>query len=194
LKLFLLTLISALVLPMASGHMLTYTPEVPLRIITIGHPTLRAIAQEVPFEEILTSPFQNFLHDMVDTMRNSGGVGLAAPQVDVSKRVFVMESGASVPLTVVINPKVEYRPEFGKKRSTEGCLSIPGKRATVQRYKRIHLSYFNQNGEQISEEATGFKAVIAQHEYDHLNGVLIVDVMDLATDNDTEDYVTVPLF
>lgn len=174
------------------AHELTHYPEAPLRIIKIGHPTLRAVAQEVSMDEIMSSPFQNFLEDMIDTLHQSGGVGLAAPQVDVSKRVFVMESGRNVPLTVVINPKVEYLAQHGKKSSTEGCLSIPGKRATVQRYNRIHMTYLDRNGDQISEEATGFKAIIAQHEYDHLNGVLIVDVMDLMEENNS-DYVSVPL-
>jgi peptide deformylase len=166
----------------------------PLEIIEIGHPTLRMDAKEVTAEEIQTETFQTFVDDMIETMKNSGGVGLAAPQVNVSKRMFVMKSGFTVPLTVVINPTVKYLDRYGKKNSTEGCLSIPGRRVKVKRFKRIHMDYLDRHGESVSEEAKGFKAIIAQHEYDHLNGVLIVDFLDPFTKFvEPEDYVTVPL-
>ncbi|MCO4795239.1 MAG: peptide deformylase [Bacteriovoracaceae bacterium] len=166
----------------------------PLEIIELGHPTLRLTATDVTADEIQSETFQTFIDDMISTMKASGGVGLAAPQVNVSKRMFVMKSGFSVPLTVVINPKVKYLSNYGKKNSTEGCLSIPGKRVRVKRFKRIHLDYLNRDGEEISEEAKGFKAIIAQHEFDHLNGVLIVDFLDPFADFvDPEDYVSVPL-
>ncbi len=115
---------------------------------------------------------------MIYTMGKAGGVGLAAPQVNKSLRLFVMKSWPTVGLTVVINPKMEYLDEYGKKDSVEGCLSIPGKNLQVKRFKKIRLSYFDRHGEYISEEIGGFKAIIAQHEYDHLNGVMIVDLVE----------------
>ena len=121
--------------------------------------------------------FQKLIDDMIYTMGKAGGVGLAAPQVNQSVRMFVMRS-LGVPLTVVINPKIEYLEEFGKQKSTEGCLSIPGKNVTVRRYKKIHMSYFDRKGEYISRELSGFGAIISQHEYDHLNGTLIVDLVE----------------
>lgn len=150
-----------------------------LENIKIGHPTLRATAQEIDMATFEDPKFQKFVDDMVYTMKVAGGVGLAAPQVNQSIRMFVMGSAIpKVPLTVVINPKIEYIDADGKKQSTEGCLSIPGKQVTVKRFKKIHISYYDRTGKYISKELTGFGAIIAQHEYDHLNGVLIVDLVE----------------
>lgn len=157
---------------------LTTQAQTRLEIIKIGHPTLRAEAVEINHTEIQKPEFQKFIDDMVKTMGDAGGVGLAAPQVNKSIRMFVMKSWPGVPLTVVINPKIEYLESFGKKDSTEGCLSIPGKQLKVKRFKKIHISYFDRKGEYISKELDGFGAIIAQHEYDHLNGVLIVDLVE----------------
>ena len=185
---------SILLSPSALAHTSRHHLEGPLEIITIGHPTLRKTAEKVGLEEIQTETFQTFIDDLIETLKDSGGVGLAAPQVNISKRVFVMKSGFSVPLTVVINPEVKYLTQYGTKNSTEGCLSIPGKRVRVKRYKRIHLDYLNRHGEARSEQAKGFKAIIAQHEFDHLNGVMIVDFLDAFIEFiEPDDYVTVPL-
>jgi len=175
------------------GHALRHFAGTPLEIITIGHPTLRQVAQEIPYADIFSEEMQKFFDDMIATLKKSGGVGLAAPQVNVAKRVFVMHSGRSVPLTVVINPKVRYLEQYGKKNSLEGCLSIPGKRVRVKRFKRIQLDYINRHGDFLSEEATGFKAIIAQHEYDHLNGVMIVDLIGRGSKLvEYKNYVSVP--
>lgn len=149
-----------------------------LPIMQIGNPILRATALEVSQATILDPKFQKLIDDMVFTMKKAGGVGLAAPQINESIRVFVMQSGLRVPLTIVINPRIEYIEAEGKLNSDEGCLSIPGRSIRVKRYKKIHLSYFNRKGEFISKELKGFGAIIAQHEYDHLNGILIVDIME----------------
>lgn len=149
-----------------------------LPIMMIGNPVLRLNARELTSSEITSPEIQQLIDDMIVTMKNKGGVGLAAPQVNQSLRMFVMKSWPGVPLTIVINPKIEYIEREGKKKSSEGCLSIPGRTLTVPRYKEIHLSYYNRNGEFVSEEVKGFKAIISQHEYDHLNGVLIVDLVD----------------
>lgn len=152
-----------------------------LEIIKIGHPTLRATAEEVHQGDFRNEKFQKLIDDMIFTMGKAGGVGLAAPQVNQSLRLFVMKSWPTVPLTVVINPTVEYIEELGKKDSVEGCLSIPGKSLKVKRYKKIRISYFNRYGDYKIEEFSGFKAIIAQHEYDHLNGVMIVDLIQELT-------------
>lgn len=149
-----------------------------LPIMTLGNPVLRLTARELTLAEISSPEMQQLMDDMVVTMNKAGGVGLAAPQVNHSLRMFVMKSWPGVPLTVVINPRIEYIERDGKKQSTEGCLSIPGRSVTVPRYKKIHLTYFNRKGELITEEVGGFKAIISQHEYDHLNGVLIIDLVD----------------
>lgn len=165
-----------------------------LEIIQIGHPTLRELARELSLEEIRSPEVQTLINDMIHTMKKAGGVGLAAPQVNQSLRLFVMKSGLSVPLTVVINPKVEYLETHGQQDSVEGCLSIPGKSVRVKRFKKLHMSYLNRHGEYISEEVKGFKAIISQHEYDHLNGVLITDIMEqLHSVWDFAEYADAPL-
>ncbi|MBL6990344.1 MAG: peptide deformylase [Bacteriovoracaceae bacterium] len=166
----------------------------PLDIIKLGDPTLRQVAQEVPLDEIKTEEFQSFLDDMVATLKNSKGVGLAAPQVGISKRVFVMKSGYSIPLTILINPTVEYLESFGKKLSTEGCLSIPRKRVRVKRYKKVKFSYYNRTGKFVTQQARGLMATVVQHEYDHLNGVLIIDHLNLMEKLlDYIDYIAAPI-
>ena len=183
--------------PSAFSHSLRHFQKAPLEIIEIGHPTLRMKAINVTNEEIQTETFQTFIDDLIETMKTSGGVGLAAPQVNISKKIFVMKSGFSVPLTVVINPHIKYLDQYGMKNSTEGCLSIPGRRVRVKRYKKIHLDYLNRHGERVSEQAKGFKAIIAQHEYDHLQGVLIVDFEGLFDPYiefvEPDEYVSIPL-
>jgi peptide deformylase len=165
-----------------------------LDIIKLGHPTLRATAQEVDLRSLELPEFQKLIDDMIQTMGEAGGVGLAAPQVNQSLRMFVMKSWPGVPLTVVINPTLRYIEDAGQKDSTEGCLSIPGRSLKVKRYKKVQLSYYDRQGQFIAKELSGFGAIIAQHEYDHLNGVLIVDLIeDFMSELNFETYFQVPL-
>lgn len=166
-------LILSMVIPLSS-----FAAGRELPIMTLGNPVLRLTARELTLAEIASPEMQQLMDDMVVTMNKAGGVGLAAPQVNHSLRMFVMKSWPGVPLTIVINPRVEYIERDGKKDSPEGCLSIPGRSVTVPRYKKIHMTYFNRKGDLITEEVGGFKAIISQHEYDHLNGVLIIDLVD----------------
>lgn len=143
--------------------------EPPLEIIKEGHPTLRKIAEPVSIEELASEDMQVFLDDLMATMKSAGGVGIAAPQVNVSKRIFVaMDS-------FILNPEVTYFDDKGMKNSTEGCLSIPGKSYIVPRYKELHIDYFDRNGVEVNQDVRGFKAIVIQHEYDHLEGILISD-------------------
>lgn len=157
------------------GHTIKIYQGGPLEIITLGHPTLTMVAQDIPLEDIKTEKMQNFIDDMFKMMKNAGGVGLAAPQVNVSKRLFVMKPSFFAKGEAVINPLVNYNSERGQKSSTEGCLSIPGKQFKVKRYKDIDVTYYDRNGEFQAKNLTGFKAIVFQHEYDHLNGILISD-------------------
>jgi len=156
-------------------HSVRYYPDAPLRIITIGHPTLSLVAEPVQEQEIDEYEFQEFIDNMITRMKKAGGVGLAAPQVNVSKRMFVMKPSFLKKAEVIINPKIEYLEQKGTKMSSEGCLSIPGRSFKVERYKQLRLSYLNRDGEQIFEKARGFRAVVIQHEFDHLEGILISD-------------------
>ena len=160
----------------AYSHNLRFYPDAPLDIITIGHPTLYLTAQEVSDAEITDTKFQELIDQMILTMKKAGGVGLAAPQVNISKRMFVMKPSFLKKAEAIINPTLEYLEARGTKTSNEACLSIPGKSFKVQRYKELHLSYQNRQGVQKREKAKGFRAIVIQHEYDHLNGTLISDI------------------
>jgi peptide deformylase len=122
--------------------------------------------------------------DMVVTMHEYEGVGLAAPQVHVSLRVAVIEvpasderSRAAVPLTVLVNPVVT---PLGDERvpAVEGCLSIPGLRGVVPRFARVRLEALDRDGRPFAAEASGFFARVIQHECDHLDGKVYLDRMD----------------
>ena len=160
-----------------------------LKIARIGHPVVRVRAKAVDPAVILTRDFQRFLDDMVETMHEYDGVGVAAPQVHVSLRVAVMAVPAGdgrggrrgVPLTFLINPVVT--PE-SKKRSLdiEGCLSVPDLRGVVPRFEKVRLVAVGRDGKPYSLLASGFHARVIQHECDHLDGNVYLDRMsDLKT-------------
>ena len=185
-------LLTALLTANAYAHTQRVYSGGPLEIITIGHPTLTMVAQEVSLEEIKTQEFQSFLDDMLKTMRKAGGVGLAAPQVNISKRIFVIKPSLFKKAQFIINPVIDYNEELGKKASKEGCLSIPGKSFTVDRYKEINVTYYDRKANYKAEKATGFRAIVMQHEFDHLNGIMISDFFNLE-ELGLESYIDVPL-
>lgn len=135
-----------------------------------GDPILREIAQKV---ERVDGEILEILDNMVETMYSTKGVGLAAPQVGISKRIFVCDQGDGV-VRKIINPVIT--PLTDKLIDCEeGCLSVPGIYKKVQRPEKIRIEYMNEKGEEITEEVEGFLAIIMQHEYDHLEAVLFVD-------------------
>ncbi|MBR2213759.1 MAG: peptide deformylase [Eubacterium sp.] len=119
------------------------------------------------------------IEDMFDTMYEANGVGLAAPQVGILKKIFVVdvgdEDGNKVPY-VFINPEILERE--GVQVGFEGCLSVPGKSGKVARAEKVKVRAFNQDMEEFEMEAEGFLARAIQHEYDHLNGVVYVDKVE----------------
>ena len=119
------------------------------------------------------------IEDMFDTMYEANGVGLAAPQVGILKKIFVVdvgdEDGNNVPF-VFINPEIIERE--GVQVGFEGCLSVPGKSGKVARAEKVKVRAFNQDMEEFEMEAEGFLARAIQHEYDHLNGVVYVDKVE----------------
>jgi len=144
-----------------------------LPIITNPHPTLRQKAKEVDVKEIKTKEFQQFISDMAETMKAKNGAGLAAPQVNVSSRLFCIEDENHNPL-VFINPKIVWK-SFRKKRTEEGCLSLPDIFVKVKRSKEITVEALNNLGNKIEMKLDGISAIAVQHETDHLEGVLIID-------------------
>ena len=150
-------------------------------ILQIGHPILAARAEELEPGRIETAEVQSWIDDMIDTMRDANGAGIAANQIGIPYRMFVIEVGNNprypykppVPLTVVINPSVEFLSDETFE-SSEGCLSVPQIRADVDRHVEIAVSYVDREGEKISHDVRGYSACTWQHEYDHLEGVLFV--------------------
>jgi len=142
-----------------------------LKIETYPSEVLRKIAE--PLQEI-TSDILRLVQDMVETMYSEDGVGLAAPQIGVSKRIIIASPQAK-PGTeqVYINPEIIS--QEGEELGLEGCLSLPGIAAEVNRAKKITFKAMNLQGKQITMEADSFFARIIQHEIDHLNGKLFID-------------------
>jgi peptide deformylase len=150
-----------------------------LKIARMGHPVLRAAAGPVTDP---TAPWVGRLvKDMIETMEDAGGTGIAAPQVHQSHRIVVfrvpeerlsdMPGDIAQDLTVLINPVVET---IGRERAFgwEGCLSVPGLRGVVPRHLRVRYRGMGLNGEVIEREVEGFHARVVQHECDHLDGIL----------------------
>ncbi|MBD2104243.1 peptide deformylase [Leptolyngbya sp. FACHB-261] len=153
-----------------------------LTIAQIGESILRQVATPFLEEELQISETQQLIDDMTDTLRDSKGVGLAAPQVFVSKRLLVMESvnnprypdAPDIPLTVLVNPEISWA-SSERDAYQEGCLSVPLKRGEIWRPTQIQLKAWNRFGEILNLELDGFPARVIQHEIDHLNGILIPD-------------------
>jgi len=148
-----------------------------LNIIKIGHPTLRKVAKPV---EKFDQDLEKLVLDMVETMRLNDGIGLAAPQVNVSKRLFVIDKkliNEEWEAEAYINPKIIKAD--GSNILEEGCLSIPNIRADVDRPFKIEVEYQTLKGEKVREEMDDLLARVFQHEFDHLEGVLFVDKISI---------------
>jgi len=150
-----------------------------LKIARMGHPVLRQAAK--PVEDPTAPRIRALIRNMVETMRDANGAGLAAPQVHVPLRVVIFhvpedragedDGAAPQPLTVVINPEIEpltADTELG----WEGCLSVPGLVGAVPRYTKIRYAGVGPDGSRVEREAEGFHARVVQHECDHLDGIL----------------------
>lgn len=135
-------------------------------------PVLRSRAKEVDPKEIKTPAFQKLVADMVESMYAHNGVGIAAPQIGVGKRLFIAES-AEGPIAL-INP-VFTKKSLKMLNDEEGCLSVPGKFDKLRRHKSVTIEALTANGDKISFTADDFFARILQHELDHLDGTLYID-------------------
>ncbi len=145
-------------------------------IITAGHPTLRKVAKRVNLAEIADPIFQQLIDDMFETMYAAPGIGLAAPQINISKRLFTVDlqddESEHGPL-VVINPK--FTLTEGEIEAIEGCLSVPGMVGDMKRFERVVCAGLDRHGKKIELDGTGLFARCLQHEMDHLNGILYID-------------------
>ena len=147
-------------------------------IITEGHPTLRKVAKRVTLGEIADPIFQQLLDDMFETMYHAPGIGLAAPQVNISKRIFTVDlqddDPAHGPL-VVINPK--FTVTEGEIEATEGCLSVPGMVGEMMRFEHVVCTGLG----------TELFGRCLQHEMDHLDGILYIDKAQNIRPAETEE-------
>lgn len=169
-----------------------------LPIVRLGHPALRSPAAPVPAERLREPELQKLIDDLVDTMRDADGVGLAAPQVAVSWQLFVYEAfdperpEEGIPLHVVVNPMIVAE---GRELvyDWEGCLSIPDLRGLVPRHPAVRVRGLDREGRPLDYLAEGLEARIVQHEFDHLNGVVFLDRMrdlhSLAYYEEWEEYL-----
>lgn len=157
-----------------------------LKIRELGDPIIRKVAKVVSMAEIRNKKFHKFVENLIFTCKVKNGVGIAAPQIGEGKRVFVIWSHPSKrykkapkmePL-VIINPKIVSK---SKKiiKDWEGCLSIPGIRGVVSRHASLDAEFIDITGRKILKKFSGFPARIFQHEFDHLNGVVFIDRVNL---------------
>jgi len=160
-----------------------------LKVARLGHPVLREAAKPVDPRAIRTPQFQRFVDDMIETMREYDGAGLAANQVHTLLQVAVIEvlgnprypDVPAVPLMVLINPVVTPLTEETEE-GWEGCLSVPDMRGMVPRFTAARLQCLDREGQPVDLVAKDFFARVCQHETDHLNGMVYLDRMrSLAT-------------
>ena len=173
-----------------------------LEIIQLGDPLLRAKAEVV--ENIQDWRIQKLIDDLITTVKQANGVGIAAPQVAASDRLFIIASrpnprypnAPEMEPTPMINPKI-----LAKSTETidgwEGCLSIPGIRGLVPRSQAIEVEYTDRNGKLQKQELTDFVARIFQHEYDHLDGIVFLDRLkstgDIVTEHEYQKRIVSPV-
>ena len=172
-------------------------------VIKMGHPTLRKVAEKVDIEALPSQEIDQLVQDLFDTMEKEGGIGIAAPQINVSLQVAIVGIPSDNPRyedldieeiddfepLVVINPEIKILDE-AKQGFWEGCLSVPGLRGYVERPKKVEITFYNPEGKQMQIEAEGFMATVFQHELDHLFGKLYVDrVSDITKLSYIDEYL-----
>ncbi|NIP13754.1 MAG: peptide deformylase [Pseudomonadales bacterium] len=171
------------------------------KIIRMGHPTLRQVARPLAADEIHSEAVGRLIDDMIDTLHDYGGIGLAAPQINESVRLAIIEIPGgptrygeipALPLTVFVNPTVEVV-DPASEGYWEGCLSVPGLRGFVERPQHVRVQALDREGNPLDLELKGFLATVFQHEFDHLDGRLYVDHLKdpalLAFDEEFERYL-----
>lgn len=146
-------------------------------LTTIGDPVLKQIAREVPQQEIQQR--EALVNEMFAVLKKSGGVGIAAPQVGVSERIIILEvedylRGGEKSLVVMFNPEIKVL-DREMCSEIEGCLSVPGIRGLVPRYKKVMVKYSDRAGQPKQEILQDFSARIVQHEVDHLEGIVFLE-------------------
>ena len=145
-----------------------------LKVAQMGHPVLRSLSRALEPHEIATAGFQRFCDDLLETMYEYDGAGLAAPQVHVPLRVVVLVLDDERGPEYFVNPQITVLAETTR-QTWEGCLSVEGMRGLVERPDHVHVRGLDRDGSPKEVELKGHPAVVIQHECDHLDGVLYVD-------------------
>ncbi len=156
-----------------------------LKVAWLGHPILREKAHPVNKGDILSVKIQSLIEDMIETMHEYEGLGLAAPQVHASKQIVVIESQSSsrypdapqIPKMIMINPKLKYLTDE-QIESWEGCLSVPDLRGRVPRCQKIEVVFYDRDGLRHTQIAEDLLSIVIQHETDHLFGKVFLDRME----------------
>ncbi|MFN8542657.1 MAG: peptide deformylase [Candidatus Binatia bacterium] len=154
------------------------------KVARLGHPVLRQVAEPVPLEAIGAPEIQQLVDDMLETMDEYDGAGLAAPQVHVAKRIVIYgvrenpryPDAEDIPLTVLVNPRITALTK-DQVEDWEGCLSLPDLRGMVPRHTRVRVDAWGRDGRKLRFVAEDFHARVVQHECDHLDGTVYVDRM-----------------
>ncbi|HEX7714641.1 MAG TPA: peptide deformylase [Bacillota bacterium] len=143
-----------------------------LMIVLEGDPVLRRKAKEI---SKVNKRLRNLAKDMLETMHDAKGVGLAAPQVGISERLVVIDTGEESGPYILFNPKIISR--TGENKDVEGCLSIPGRNEYITRAEKVSVTGMNLEGRQVTVTGQGLLARALQHEIDHLDGILFIDYL-----------------
>ena len=148
-----------------------------LKIARLGHPVLLQKCE--PVEDVKNKEITKIIHDMTETMLDSKGIGLAAPQVHINKQIIIFripeeDNDKEIKITALINPKLTKTSD-NTNDDWEGCLSIPGMLGLVRRFSSIRYEGYDMSGNIIKKEAQGMHARVVQHEYDHLRGCLYIN-------------------
>ncbi|NLV91285.1 MAG: peptide deformylase [Firmicutes bacterium] len=152
-----------------------------LEIREDGDPILRQVAKPVAK---ITKRHRKLIKDMIQTMHAAEGIGLAAPQIGISERIIVVDTGDEI--VALFNPVIDEMSQ-DQDIDVEGCLSIPGKRGYVQRATEIVVSGWQEDGKPVRYRVSGYPARIFQHEIDHLDGVLFIDkLVEVKVEEDSE--------
>ncbi len=158
-----------------------------LPVAQLGDPVIRRVAAQI--EDVSAPEAQSLIENLIQTCASEYGVGIAAPQVSHSRRIFIISSqpnprypnAPEMEPTAFINPEITWRSQAMEKE-WEGCLSLPGIRALVPRHKRIEVRFTSRSGRSIETAYDGFIARVFQHEYDHLDGVVFIDRVETTQD------------
>lgn len=153
-----------------------------LKIAHVGHPILRGRSREITREELASPAMQAFIDDLVETMRDASGAGLAAPQVHNPVRICAIEVKdnprypykPNIPLTILVNPVIAPLTEETF-QNYEGCLSVPNLRGVVDRFAEVVVTSWDRHGKEEVRTVKGLTAGTYQHEIDHLDGLVFLD-------------------